>query len=329
MPRASTLLRFLAGRAPSGATLRVVAAGPPPPPPDELRLAVWNMHYGYGPRYDLGTVLSRAEIEQNLRGIADTLRPLRPDVVALQEVDLGGTRVRGLDQLAWLQGALGLPYAAFTLTWDVPWVPSPGADPRVHWGRVRSGQATLSRFPLRDPRRLPLPQPPANAALYNRFYLHRAALQTFVDLGTRQLRVLNVHTEAFDRQNCSDHASRLARIALAGGWHLPDTLLVGDLNSAPPEAALRHAFEDEPQTDMRQDAVISELRRVPGLRELVSASDYAAHEADWFTFPAWAPNRRLDYAFYGSALTLQEARVLRPDPAPSDHLPLFARFTLA
>lgn len=328
MPRIPTLLRFLAGRAPSGAYLRSLADGPPPAPPSALRVVVWNMHYGYGPCFDRGATHSRAEVEANLRGIAETLRPLNPDLVALQEVDLGGTRARGIDQLAWLQGALGLPYAAYTLTWNVPWVPSPGADPRVHWGHVRSGQATLSRFPLRDPRRIPLPQPPGNPAIYNRFYLHRAALQTTVDLGDRALRALNVHTEAFDRQNCSDHAAMLARIVLAGGRHLPRTLLMGDLNSVPPEASLRHNFPDEPETDMRSDTALSTLRRVPGLSELNPEGD-GASESDWFTFPAWEPNRRLDYLFYGSAFTLEEGRVLRPEPPPSDHLPLFARLALA
>ena len=322
------LLRLLAGRPPSGAGLRIQPHGAAPPPPSELRVVAWNIHYGYGPCFDRGATQSAAEITANLRGIAETLRDLRPDVVALQEVDLGGTRVRGIDQLAFLQGALGLPYAAFTLTWDVPWVPSPGTDPRRHWGRVRSGQATLSRFPLRDPRRHALPQPSGNGALYNRFYLHRAALQTTVDLGDSSLRVLNVHTEAFDRQNCSDHAATLARIVLAGGSTLPRTLLLGDFNSVPPEATLRHAFPDEPLTDMREDHVLDTLRRVPGLRELVEPAAYAAAEADWFTFPAWEPNRRLDYLFYGAALEAVEARVLRPTPAPSDHLPVFARLRL-
>lgn len=285
------------------------------------------MHYGYGPCFDRGATHTRAEIEANLRGIAEALRPLRPDLVALQEVDLGGTRARGIDQLAWLQAALGLPYAASTLTWSVPWVPSPGGDPRRHWGHVRSGQATLSRFPLADPRRIPLPQPPGNGALYNRFYLHRAALQTTVDLGDRQLRALNVHTEAFDRANCSEHAATLARVALAGGGWLPRTLLMGDLNSAPPEASLRHNFPDEPETDMRADTALPTLRRVPGLRELAPVG--AAPEADWFTFPAWEPNRRLDYLFYGSAFNAVEGRVLRPEPPPSDHLPLYARLALA
>lgn len=296
-----------------------------PEPSEQIRVVTWNIHYGYGPCFDTGSTASKAEVLQNLEGIAATLRSLQPDLVALQEVDVRSTRVRGIDQLAWLQEALGMPWAAFTLTWDLPWVPSPGRDPRRHWGRARSGQAVLSRFPLSAPVRHALPQPACYGRLYNRFYLHRAAIECQVDLGPRRLRVLNVHTEAFDRDNCSEHARRLAELVRAGP--VADTLLLGDLNSVPPEARVRHAFKDEPLTDMRGDQAIATLRAVPGLHEVAPAEAYAADEARWFTFPAWEPNRRLDYLFYGHGLELLEARVPRPEPAPSDHLPVCASFT--
>ncbi len=329
MPIRATLqaaARLLLARPPAGVRLRVQPGAVAPPRPEQLTVLTWNVHYGYGPRFDSGRVLDRPAIEANLRGIADALRGQAPDVVALQEVDPRSWRVHDLDQLAWLQDALGLPWAALTLTWDVPWVPSPGADPRRQWGRARSGQATLSRFPLTGLHRHALPQPSGNGALYNRFYLHRAALEATVDLGGVGVRTLNVHTEAFDRANCEEHARLLA--AMARTAVLPYTILLGDLNTVPPEARVRHGFQDEPHTDMRQDQAIAALREVEGLAEVVSADAYAAHEADWFTFPAWEPNRRLDYLFHGDGLRLLEARVLRPEPAPSDHLPVLARFAL-
>lgn len=320
--------RFARGRPPCGVSLRVLPGATPPPPPESVTVLSWNIHYGYGPRYDTGRVLEKSAIEAYLREISRTVRETGADIVALQEVDPRSWRVHDLDQLAWLQDALGLPWAAFTPTWDVPWVPSPGADPRRQWGRARSGQATLSRFPLSGLTRHALPQPPGNGALYNRFYLHRAALEATVDLGRggRGLRTLNVHTEAFDRENCSEHARILA--ALVQTAALPDTILLGDLNSVPPEATLRHAFPDEPETDMRQDRVLDILRGVPGLHEVVNQVDYLANEPAWFSFPAWEPNRRLDYLFHGEGLKLRAAEILRPEPAASDHLPVLARFAL-
>jgi endonuclease/exonuclease/phosphatase family metal-dependent hydrolase len=48
-----------------------------------------------------------------------------------------------------------------------------------------------------------------------------------------------------------------------------------------------------------------------------------------FTFPADSPTRRLDYIFFGRALTRISAEVVAPPPGPhSDHLPIFAELEL-
>lgn len=317
---AGAALWWAGGRRPEGATIRGGAEGAVLD--GDLRVATWNIHYGYGPVFDRGSVGDRATVVQNLERIAALLRDERVDIAALQEVDLDAKRSFGIDQLAWLRRATGLQHAAWTETWNVRWVPSPGRDPRKQWGQARSGQATLSRFPLKDAVRHALPQPAGNGKLYNHFYLHRAGLECTVVLGGgRAVRVINVHTEAFDRKNCEEHAEILAGLVRDNPRH---TLLLGDFNTAPPEAALRHAFPDEPQTDMREDRSIPILRSVPGMREVVTPERYVADEAAWFSFPAWEPNRRLDYLFYGEGLALREARVLRGDA--SDHLPIVGRF---
>ena len=135
------------------------------------------------------------------------------------------------------------------------------------------------------------------------------------------MRLINVHTEAFDRKNCDAHAERLAGLVRANPAR---TILLGDFNTVPPEARLQHGFPDEPETDMREDRAIALLRAVPGLREVISAEGYATDEPAWFTFPAWEPNRRLDYLFHGEGLALRQARVQRG--TASDHLPILARF---
>lgn len=313
----AALLRWAGGRQPEGAIL--LGDGPPRPAPDHLRVVSWNIHYGYGPVFDRGTVGTRAQVLAHLDAIAAWLREVDADLVALQEVDTDARRTFGIDQLAWLMRATGLPFAALTHTWDARWVPSPGLDPRRHYGQVRSSQATLSRYPLRDAARHALPQPPNNSRIYNRFYLHRAALEVTVDL-PRPIRTFNVHTEAFDRANCTTHAEILAGLVRAGDARR--TLVLGDLNSVPPEAALKHAFPDEPQTDMRQDRAIDALRAVPDLVEAAPAPTPPEQERAWFTFPSWEPNRRLDHAWAGRDLPILAARVGRPLPDPSDHLPV-------
>ena len=115
---------------------------------DSITVVTWNIHYGGGPTLEVGRGQSRAEVIGWLDDIAHNLRTWDADIVALQEVDRGATRSYDIDQLTWLQRAAGYPYAAWTPTWDAAWVPHPGLDPRAQIGRVRSGQAILSRSPL-------------------------------------------------------------------------------------------------------------------------------------------------------------------------------------
>jgi endonuclease/exonuclease/phosphatase family metal-dependent hydrolase len=171
-------------------------------------------------------------------------------------------------------------------------------------------------------RRHALPQPDSRSALTNLFYLHRCLLETRVQLGPEhEIVVFNAHLEAFDSPNREEHA-RIAAGLLSRAT-LPAVLL-GDMNCVPPEARVRHAFADEPETDMRTDQTISILRGIPGLSEVAGPVVPSDNEAAWHSFPAHAPNRRLDYIFHSEAMPLSKARTERTDPPLSDHLPLIA-----
>jgi endonuclease/exonuclease/phosphatase family metal-dependent hydrolase len=293
---------------------------------DSLTVVSWNIHYGGGPTLARGRGQSRAEVVGYLDEIAELLRSLDADIVALQEVDRAAVRSFDIDQLRWLQEATGLAYAAWTPTWDAGWVPHPGLRPSKHIGRVQSGQVVLSRFPLSNDTHTRLPQPESNLAIYNRFYLHRHLTEVQVQLGpSTELQLVNAHLEAFDDANRRDHAS-IAAQRLASNTGL--SLLLGDMNCTPPEAKLRRAFPDEPETDMSTDNTIALLRDIPRMSEVVPTKVYAADERSWFTFPAHKPNRRLDYIFHGERLKLISAEVPALENPPSDHLPIVARFEI-
>jgi hypothetical protein len=71
----------------------------------ELRAAVYNLHSGLGSRWRL--YASRAEMERNLRAIAERIAAAGPaDVVALNEVDFGSRRSGWLDQAEFLAAEL-------------------------------------------------------------------------------------------------------------------------------------------------------------------------------------------------------------------------------
>ena len=169
----------------------------------------------------------------------------------------------------------------------------------------------LSRFPIVDQKRHGLAQPARNGRIFNRFYLHRCIQQVALDLGRgRTLSLLNVHLEAFDMANRRSQARAMARLMRRIGDH---GLALGDLNTVAPEAELRHAFEDEPETDFRGDDTMATLRQT-GWNEV---GDQA------LTFPANKPNRRLDHIFSSPDLRTEGGGLMDEGGEPSsDHCPL-------
>ena len=293
---------------------------------DEITVVSWNIHYGGGPTLEVGRGQSRSEVIQYLDAIAAHIREWDADIVALQEVDRGAIRSYDIDQLMWLAKATGLEHAAWTPTWDANWVPHPGLNPSEHIGRVYSGQVILSRFPIESAEHIRLPQPTETGTLYNLFYLHRHLTDSSIAVGSEhKVRVVNAHLEAFESINRQAHAQRTIDQLGSSTEH---TILLGDMNCTPTEATVRKQFPDEPETDMSGDDTIDQLRSIPGLVEVVPPRVYSADESSWFTFPAHDPNRRLDYMFHGSGLSLVQVDVPHMVNPPSDHLPVVARFRL-
>jgi endonuclease/exonuclease/phosphatase family metal-dependent hydrolase len=303
-----------------GILLENPAGMAPPGEVRELRVLAFNIGYGRGAAGDVSGPWSEEEIRANLDGVASQIRTSEADLVFLQEVDLESSRSHDIDQGRYLLQASGLRHGSCVITWEKNYVPFPYWPPSKHYGAMKSGQCILSRFPISESTRHRLPQPESNAWWRNRFYLNRAIDHAVIDIASQRWDVFNVHIEAFDKDNRMDHARRLA--ALVGA--LPDkarVLVAGDFNAPPPEASQKKGFVDEPEMDFSDDETIAIARGM--------ALDESVPDPGAFTFPGDAPTRRLDYIFYGGALTKTEARVLAPPPGPfSDHLPVWARFDL-
>lgn len=274
-----------------------------------LRFASWNIHWGAGAELEDARRFSRREVSSHLEQIVALVQAQGVDVLALQEVDRDCLRSAEIDQLTWLREKTGLEHASFATTWDAAWVPHPiTAPPSQQYGRMWSGQAVLSRFPIKTQRRHALPQPARNGRLYNRFYLHRCIQELVLDLGDeRSLRVYNVHLEAFDNGNRRAQARILARLLRQCDG---EGICLGDFNALPPQAAQLSGFVDEPDTDFHGDDTMASLLAT-GWQGLG-----AGH-----TFPAHAPSRRLDHVLLSPGL---KGTLTEPLPSlASDHLPLF------
>jgi endonuclease/exonuclease/phosphatase family metal-dependent hydrolase len=157
-----------------------------------LRVMTYNIHSGRG-----------ADRKVDLDRIAAVIASYEPDVVALQEVDVGRLRSGGVDQAAALAARLGM---------DARFVAC------VEDGAERYGLATLSRWPIEDDRHVMLPSRPGTEP--------RGALLVWLRWPGRDARVeiVNTHLSTHLRDR-SEQATALAEAIGTG-----DVVVAGDLN---------------------------------------------------------------------------------------------------
>lgn len=155
------------------------------------------------------------------RRIARVIGEHAPDLVALQELDLGRRRSRAEDQAALIGRALGM-HVAFC--------------PTVTRGDEHYGHALLSRWPIEIVRRALLPAEPGG------FWTEpRAALWARIVLGARRLNIITTHL------GLGREERRLQMEALTGpdwaGAIAPeeDLILCGDFNAMPGSVPYRLA----------------------------------------------------------------------------------------
>jgi len=292
----------------------------PATPPIALTAMSFNIGYGRGPAGDYSGPWTREHIVRHLDGIATQITESGADLVAMQEVDLESARSHDIDQGRYLLDRLGWAGLSCSVTWENNYVPFPYWPPSRHYGRMKSGQCVLSRWPIASATRYRMDKPENNPFWRNWFYLDRAIDHVVIPIGGRQLHVFNVHLEAFDAPARLVQADRLVALVEAEGS--PLTLVLGDFNALPPKASPRSGFPDEPEIDYADDT-IARVAAVSGLHEVL-LDDPAA-----LTHPADPPNRRLDYIFHRDGLRLERSSVLSEAPVWSDHLPVVARFTVS
>ncbi|WP_341360137.1 endonuclease/exonuclease/phosphatase family protein [Georgenia sp. M64] len=175
-----------------------------------------------------------------LLAAAEQVAAARPDVVLLQEVDRGQRRSGGIDQTAFLAGALGLRHHRFapSLLGSATGLrlTAPGLLP-VRWraGRAGYGVAILSRHPVRSWHVLRLRggglrRHPAGTLAYD---AGRVALAAVVDTPDGPLTVLTTHLSV----EPTTARTQLARAAGALSTLPGPRVLGGDLNLDPADVA--------------------------------------------------------------------------------------------
>ncbi|MGF1523586.1 MAG: endonuclease/exonuclease/phosphatase family protein [Leptolyngbyaceae cyanobacterium] len=281
---------------------------------DAISLVCYNIGYLSGLTNNQAVERTRQLYDENLATAIAALKSVNPDVIALQEIDLGAQRSFKVDQAAAIASALQYPQQAIAINWDKRYVPFPFWPPSAHFGSILSGQALLSRFPIKRHERLVLEKVPSNPFFYNALYLDRLAQVADIAVGDRTLTLINIHLEAFDNPTRLGQTMFVRQLAATYAEKGP-VLLVGDFNSA-----LNRPEEGEPRT----------------IQTMLDASTFAPAtpaeqftEAEHFTFPSDQPQYKLDYVFYTPAtIELLDVQVLTAAAQASDHLPLALRLRL-
>lgn len=285
---------------------------------DTLQVMTFNIGFLSGMDNNLPVPQNPDLYRKNMQAAQELLARMEIDFVGFQEIDFASARsldMNMLDSLA-LSGGFSFGYKA--VNWDKRYVPFPYGWPSVNYGRMLSGQALLSKYPLVKPERIVLEAPEAAPFYYKAFYLDRLLQTAFVPLGKDTLVLMNVHLEAFDEETREKQAVVVKEKAEGYARQYP-TLLIGDFNARPTYATEAIAT----------DETMGYFENSAYLKPAVSKAQYLSQEAAHFTFDTAEPIEQLDYIFYsGGRIQPVSARVVSEAGQISDHYPLIFSFVL-
>ena len=212
---------------------------------DELKVVAWNIKFGAG-RIDFwfdgfgDTVsMTEAEVLGNLDGIRDLLAEFDPDIVMMEEIEVGSKRSAYVDMVDWFlnDSDLGYNYAAYVPNWQVNYVPDHGL------GKVDMGNALLSKYPITKNTRIDLGPQEDQDAITKYFYLDRCILRATVELPTGPMEVLVNHPDAYSTDGTKIRQIEQTFDEAAGIEG--DVIIGGDLNVIPPGSLRLEDFADE------------------------------------------------------------------------------------
>jgi endonuclease/exonuclease/phosphatase family metal-dependent hydrolase len=305
---------------------------------DTLKVMTWNIKFG-GARIDFffdcfgdRAIMSEAEVIQNLEGIAAYIQHLNPDILFIQEIDLNSKRSAHLNQVKWILNHTPLNHAVYAPQWKGSYIPS------HKLGRMNSGLAILSKYPLTNAKRIALTAIKNQNPVVRYFYLKRCILTAQTTIGETTINLLTTHTEAYAQDGTKklqlqqikqqmDSLSGSGLMLIAGG----------DFNAIPPHTVKVKGFPDSVcQGDYLPDDFSAEtLWMMPFYNDFhaaITLKDYQKNNSPYFTHSVdknsfW--NRKLDYLFcnqpfiVGSGITHQSDAVGNYTPMMvSDHCPI-------
>lgn len=296
--------------------------------PSSLKVVSYNIAFGNGLESERIGIKKIYEIKQNLDEIANFLKGF--DIALLQEVDLASRRTHYIDEVTRIADHAGFDCYACVTNWVKNFVPYPYWPVSNQYGKMKSGQCVLSRYPIINTVRLPLPQRTDKPFWYTAFYFDRAVQVAEILVGDRKINVVNNHLEPFDIKNREAQGRELSK--LIKRLSNKNLIVGGDFNALPPNAAIKKNFADRPEKywkewrDVSGDETMKQFFLAN--KKLNEAVDGAQNESETFTLPPDNPNRRVDYLFFSKDLVKKEGKVISSTGPISDHLPVYLELLL-
>ncbi len=255
-----------------------------------LRIVTFNIAHGRGGLMPVSGLSSRRQLHARLGKIAHMLDRLKPDIVALQEIDQDSRWAGSFDHLEFLRERAGFPHAVFGIN-----------NRRAGHVQLNYGNALLSRHPILESE---------NVAFGQRRVGEKGFLFVEIDLQGRRVPLVNLHLHFASRDHRFRQLLRLMdyledkQRRRRAHWHVPP-IVCGDLNNPP----------------HRRDATAS-------LLDYFSRHGrYALYPAPGIsTYPSLWPRRALDFVFLPPRCTGARCKVIRT--FLSDHRPVLVEFSI-
>lgn len=182
---------------------------PGAPPPRQLRVVTYNVHSCIG-----------MDGKLSARRIARVIARTQPDIVALQELDVGRARSGHENQAQTIAHYLTMEHHF---------------HPAIHVQDEQYGDAILSHLPMRLVKAAPLPPAPAPGSKRE----PRGALWVTVDLAGTEIQVLNTHLGLWPGERLRQTEELLGRHWLGDPRCQGPVILCGDFNATPGTAVCR------------------------------------------------------------------------------------------
>lgn len=259
---------------------KTYSASPASADRDTLTVMTYNLGHLAGAGRELSVPTPDSLSSAYVNETVDLVEQADPDVIGVQSVDFGAARSGKMHQLDMIASRLDFAAAGQAIGGNERYLPA------LRTGSVVSGQAILSRFPLRRHLRRELS---SSRPFWKDWFSPQSLVQvTAVDIGGWPLVVMNVHLRASDVSVREEQARLVNQFYDRLAEYGFPILLLGSFNSVMPAAPPTPSNDDTMKlllqgTDL-QPALPSEGARLMG-RAVA-------------TYPAPNPSHKVDYIFY-------------------------------